>query len=148
MATITLHNKATVEAEGVHTRRNAKSVYNITLNKVYASSLDAAKDLKVSPSTISWAVTGRTKRCKGCILCLVSDIPARLDDIVEEHRIPTEKAKAYDEMIAKQEAIRRANENLAKCKERMAKCKKQYEKAMDELIKAERDVQELGEWRN
>jgi hypothetical protein len=148
MTTITIHNYATVNAEGIHINGNAKSVYNATKDKVYTSSRDASKDLGVSPSTISWAVTGRTKRCKGCLLCLVRDIPERLDDIMAEHRIQAEKAKAYDELIAKQEATRRANENLEKCKERVAKYKEQYEQALDDLIKAEKEVQEIGEWRN
>lgn len=148
MATITIHNYATVNAEGIHTRSNAKAVYNITKNKIYASSLDAAKDLGANPSTISWGVTGRQKTVKGCRLCLVSEIPEHFEEIMEANRIREEKAKAYDELIAKQEATRRANENLEKCKERAEKCKNQYEQALDELIKAEREVQELGEWRN
>lgn len=119
--TINIQNATNVNAIGHRNSKNCKAVYNITTGEIYASGIDAANALNVDPASVSGALTGKAKTCKGMRLCLVSRMMEYLEEIIEQNRIRIAKVSAYDAMMAEQNAKKMAQENLAKHK---AKCEK------------------------
>ena len=114
--TINIRRATNVAAVGYHTKGNSKPVFCITDGAVYASVTDAADKVGVTTSVISHAVTGRLNTCKGKRYCFVADVMEHLDEIGENLKVRNEKVAAYDAMIAKQNAVKEAAENLAKHK--------------------------------
>lgn len=114
---------ANVTVNGVHDHPNCKPVYNITTGEFFASGLDIANALGVTPETVSCALHNKIRTVKGCRLCFVSRILEHLEEINEQNRIRTErerinaeKASAYDAIVAEQAAKRKAK---AKAEERV-----------------------------
>jgi hypothetical protein len=142
---ITLHNEAVVSAHGRKRNTNAKPVFCIDTGEVYASSLDAAEQIGVSPSTLSWALTGRQKTCKGKRYCLVSKIPEYLEEITIAMQTRDMKVRAYDEMIYHQQAIDEAIAKLEKDKATREKLKRQLEAIEQDIIATEKELEELKE---
>ena len=118
--TIRIHDRSAVEAQGTHNNGNCKAIYNATKNVWYTSSIDAAKDLGVTPSSISWALTERSKKCKGNVLIPASKVTEHLAEITEirrakesETQIYKEKAEAYDAYLAWKEEVRNVRDIIA-----------------------------------
>lgn len=132
---ITVTNESKVNVVGEHFNGNAKPVYCISTGEIFASVTDAAKAIGSSTNNLSAHLTGVTSRCKGKRLCYLSKVTENLDEIASEFRIRNEKVAAYDKFLAEQEAIKKANEELAKHKANAEKLRTQLEKEM-ELWKA------------
>jgi len=112
--TITLQNIATINANGIKTNRNCRAVFCITTNTFYASVAEAAKAIGVTSGAISWVLTKRMKTVKGLRFCYADEILEFMQEIAETNRANAEKARAYDELIAKQNKMRNANEQINK----------------------------------
>lgn len=143
--TIKVQNTSSVNATGEHFNGNAKPVYCISTGEIFASVTDAAKAVDSSVNNLSAHLTGITAHCKGKRLCYLSKVTEHLDEIASEFRIRNEKVKAYDKMIAEQEAIRKANEELAKHKANAEKLRTQLEKEMELWKAAEAQLNALTE---
>ncbi len=126
--TINIQKATNVNVTGHHSNKNCKAVYNITTGEIYASGIDAANVLGVDPASVSGALTGKSKTCKGMRLCLVSKMMEHLEEITEQNRIRTAKVEAYDKMIAKQKAKAHAEEEIAKREANRAKLLAELEK--------------------
>lgn len=140
---ITLHNESTVSAKGKKRTRNAKPVFCIDTGDVYVSSLDAAQHLGVSQSTISWALTGRTKRCKGKRLCLVADIPEYIDEIRAAASERESKVLEYDKIMYKQTELDNAKAEVAKHRAKYDQLSQKLNAEFEALSKAEKRLAEL-----
>lgn len=142
------YDKTEFYAEGTHGGKNSKPVFCITTGEVFASVLDAAKAHHASKSTMSYAVTGRTKTCKGKTYCFVSDLPKHLDKISEGIQMHSKKAMAYDAIIARQEAIKSAKQKFAKYATEYAKLEQQLADTKILMLKAEKELDNLERGRN
>lgn len=141
---ITLHNESTVSAKGKKRTRNAKPVFCIDTGDVYVSSLDAAEQLGVSQSTISWALTGRTKRCKGKRLCFVSDIPEYIDEIRAAASERESKVLEYDKIMYKQHAFENAKAEYEKRQANYDKLQQRLTAEYEALAKAKAEYEALA----
>lgn len=144
MATIRIHNTTEVTGQGTRTRGNAKPVFCITTGEIYTSAADAAEIIGCSQGNVSWAATGRMKTCKGLRLCYIADIVEHLEEIASIARERNVKVVAYDRIAAREEAIRKANENRAIHQAKCEKLRKQLEKEMELLAEAESKVNEFN----
>lgn len=119
MAIIRIQNTSNINAEGTRTNRNRKPVFCITTGIMYASASDAAEKIGCTQGNMSWALTGRMRTCKGMRFCYVAEIIDHLEEIADIARKRAEKETAYNAIVAKEEAFKKANENVAK---HQAKC--------------------------
>lgn len=132
--TINIRRATNVTATGRHVNKNSKPVFCITDGAVYASVSDAAESLKVDNSTMSCAVTGKSKTCKGKRYCFISDVMEYLDEISENLRIRNEKVVAYDAMVAKSEAAKNLEKHRARYE--MLTIQREKEAAMIQELEA------------
>ena len=132
--TITIKNRAIINAEGIHTNGNCKEVFCKTTGKFYTSLSDAAHSVKGSVGTMSCAMKHRNGVYKGMKWCYVSDIEANLDDIATDIRENLEKVMAYNELMAKKEAIKREEEIRDKHETNMENLRKQIDELQNELL--------------
>ena len=135
--TITVQSESKVKATGEHFNGNAKPVFCITTGEVFASVTDAAKAVGSSQNNLSAHLAGITSHCKGKRFCFISKVTEHLDEIASEFRIRNEKVAAYDKIIDKQAAIKKANEEFAKHKENIEKLRAQLEKETASMQEAE-----------
>ena len=140
---IEIHAMSNVKAEGVHGRKNHKPVYCITTGVVYASQLDAAEKLGVDNSAISAVVRGKTKTAKGMRFCYLSKIMDYMEEIATMARMQSEKATAYDKMIAEQNAYSEAAARVEKHTTNVSRLRERLEKEMKLLSAAEAKVAEI-----
>lgn len=140
---VTLYNEATISARGKKRNTNAKPVFCIDTGVVYASSLDVAEQIGVSPSTVSWVLTGRQQTCKGKRYCFVSQIPEYLDEITTAAQLRENKAVEYDKIVYRKQAIDNANVKLEKHKENLLKLKQKLQEEEQAILDAERELAEL-----
>ena len=126
--TINIRRATNVKAVGHHINGNSKPVFCITDGAVYASVIDAAEKTGATQSTMSAAVTGKIKTCKGKRYCFVANVMEHLDEISTNINVRNEKVKAYDAIIAKENAKKEAAERLAKHQARYAKLRAELEK--------------------
>ena len=139
--TINVTKCSNVTVIGHHNSRNTKAVYNITNGDIYASVLDTAEVLEVTPASVSYALDDEHKRkCKGMRLCFLSKVMEHFEEISEQNRIRAEreqinaeKAAAFDALMAEKEAKAKAK---AKAEERVAAHKAKIE-ALRRQIEAE-----------
>jgi hypothetical protein len=136
MTKINIQNESFIKAHGVHARKNHKPVLCITTGEIYASVLDAADANGVSFSAMSWACCGKTKKCQGKRFCFVANVTEHLDEIAECMRIREAKAKAYEEIYAKQEAVRKAKAKYEHYTKRVADLEQQLQTEREFMIKA------------
>lgn len=132
MKTIIINNEATIKANGTHTHSRSKPVICIDTGEVFASATDAAERNGVHWTTMSSTCLGKTKTCNGKRYCYLADMAENLGALTERIQKLNEleaKAKAWDELKAKEEAARKAEE------ERLAAIRK----AEEERIKAEQE---------
>ena len=142
--TINIQNCANVNVLGHHSGRNCKAVYNITNGDFYASVLDAAKILEVSPGAVSFALSpNHTRTCKGMRLCFVSRIMEHLDEIKAANDIRAEKS-AEDEAASTEYAkICKARENCKKHKEAVDELRRKLDEATALMESAEAELKAL-----
>lgn len=140
MTTITIMEKATVNAQGYKRNRNAKPVFNLTTGKIYSSVIDAADALDTNAGDVSNCCNGKLKHTKGNKLCFVKDIPAHLNeistmisecsDIIAEREVEERRKKE----------IEKRQETLAKLKEKHSREKEKYNKMQDRANHAWREM--------
>lgn len=135
--TINIKRAANVTAVGRHTNGNSKPVFCITDGAVYASVSDAAEKTGSTQSTMSAAVTGKIKTCKGKRYCFISNVMEHLDEISENLKIRNEKVASYDAMIAEQNAKKEAQEAIAKHQANVEALRLKLEKEMSLLQAAQ-----------
>ena len=131
--TVNIQHEANINAKGIHTHKNNKSVICLETGEVWVSVLDTAKEIGCHPSNLILHLQGKQRHCKGKHYCYLSRVNESLDAIVtrlRETSVMEEKAKAYDAMMAEQEAIRKAEE------ERLEAIRKAEEKRLEEERKA------------
>lgn len=142
---ITIHNESKAKAEGNLRNKNAKPVFCIDTGEVYSSVTDAAEAVGVHTSTMVWALTGRTQKCKGKRYCYVSHITEHLGEIANKMRERETKVQAYDEMMYAQHAYQHAVENYESRKAKVERVKLLLEKEMELLAQAETELNRLQE---
>lgn len=140
MKKLTIHEKATIKAEGKLNSAHCKPVICIETGEVFSSVNDAAEAYKVYPQNMSTHLTGSRRHIKGKHFCYLHDATANLDAIVTRLREASEmeaKAKVYDAMMAEQEAARKAEEkrraDIAKAKEEVQRLSCELEAAKNKL---------------
>jgi hypothetical protein len=143
MTKINIQNESFIKAHGVHARKNHKPVLCITTGEIYASVLDAAEANGVSFSAMSLACCGRVKTCKGKRFCFVANVTEHLDEIAECMRIREAKAKAYEEIYAKQEAVRKAKAKYEHYTKRVADLEQQLQTEREFMLKAREELRAL-----
>lgn len=149
--TIRIHNESNINVHGTCTSKLRKPVLCIETGKIYASEKDAAKDIGVSQNTISLTVHKKLKHCKGMHFCFVTDIMDHINEIATSIQSNYESARKWDELTAKQEAERKAREEMENSlAQRRAKhtmlvaYKEKYEKARAKLeVKQAQVLQEI-----
>ena len=140
-----MHKESKITAEGKSVNKNRKPIFNITTGEIYASATDAAEKLGVHPSTISWVITGRMKSVKGMSLCPLANVTEHLEEIAVNMREKNQKARMYDEAIAHQEAVKKANERYIYHQTRYEELKNKLAQETELLATAEREVTLLKE---
>lgn len=146
--TLTVHNQTNVTAKGHHVNNNCKAVFCITTGEIFASVGDTAEAMGVDISTISHHLRGKMHTCKGKKFCYVSNITEHLEEISAQTQSRYHKVKAYDEAIARKDALHKATEKLAHHKARYEKLAEQLEKEIDLMHEAEREVDSLKQKHN
>lgn len=166
--TITRQSAVTVNAKGVYTNKNCKPVLCIETGKVYASSKAAAEDLNINPSCISSVIIGRSNTCNGMHFVLIDNVKEQLDRVTgvirakndecdaQKKLIATQnetlaakndelatKTAAYDEIAAKLEAIRSANDIITSLEASRTEALKLLEKIDVELATAKTELNDL-----
>lgn len=101
--TITVQNASEIKVQGVHRNRNAKPVICLDTGEVFTSATDAAEAAGAHLSTMVWNLTERQKTCKGKRYCYLSKINEHLDEFTDNMQMLSEKAKKYDELIARKD---------------------------------------------
>lgn len=141
MKNITIKQAATINAKGKLNSRKCKPVICIDTGEVYTSATDAAQDNGTTIYGISTVCLGKAKTANGKRFCYVQDFPEHLSDITSRisamnkgYAEMMEKAKAYDAILAEQEAKAKAEEDARKAKEKAeADRQKAIEKAKEKL---------------
>ena len=157
MKNIPIKQAATINAKGKLNSRKCKPVICIDTGEVYTSATDAAQDNGTTIYGISTVCLGKAKTANGKRFCYVQDFPEHLSDITSRisamnkgYAEMMEKAKAYDAILAEQEAKAKAEEDARKAKEKAeADRQKAIEKATERLERRralyERKHRELDE---
>lgn len=123
-----------INAHGTHTNKNSKPVFGITDGIIYASVTDAAEAIGISVGDMSKALS-RNKLVRGRKFCFIAEINNHLEEISSHINTQRPKAIAYDDMMARKEEARRANESFERHR---ANC----EKLRARLVKEERRMRE------
>ena len=144
---INITNATTIEAHGNHTNGNTKKCYIVEKKMVCTSFTDAAEIIGCSLDAVSNVIRGKQKTCYGYHIIDLSKAGEAFPQMVnclsamdtphtkEKAKKTTEmsrkelaeiraKAKAYDKLMAEQEAKRKAEE-----REQKRKAKHEAEKA-------------------
>lgn len=144
-----IHEKATVEVEGIHNQKNHKPVFCLETGEIFVSVTDAAKAKGVCMDMMSKTCLGKTRSCKGQHFFYVSKATENLNLIAMHMRnLATEnarlrvKADLYDEWYAEQEAKRRAEEEE---KQRKLMKQKMLEEMTNQFVKLESEIKALRE---
>lgn len=102
--TVKIQNASEItNVQGMPRNRNAKPVICLDTGEVFASVRDAAESAGAHQSTMSWALTERQNTCKGKRYCYLSKITEHLDELTTNIQAMSEKAKKYDELVARKE---------------------------------------------
>lgn len=137
--TINIQNASNVTVIGQHTNRNCKTVYNITTGDFYASVLDTARILEVSPGAVSFALSPNHKRtCQGMRLCFVSRILENLDEIKEANDARAKKSAENAHCSAECERFHKAQEDYKKHKQSAENFRRLMEEELRLMGEAER----------
>lgn len=133
--------KVRMDAIGAKRNGNAKPVFCITNGAVYASVTDAANEASVSVPTMCQTISGKSRTCRGKRYCYVSDVMMHLDEISENLKIRNEKIAAYDAIIGREEAQRKAQEKYEKQKAKREKLLAELAKTEELMKEAEKELQ-------
>ena len=105
--TIVVTATDSVQANGYRIGGNAHPIIDLTTGDIYASSTDAAEKLEVTPSAMSWNITGRTQTCKGHKFIKVVDAGNNISAVSKAIKNANEKAdKAQVDADIQIEAVR------------------------------------------
>lgn len=132
--TITIKNRAIINAEGTHINGHCKEVFCKTTGKFYTSLSDAAHSVNGSVGTMSCAMKHKNGVYKGMKWCYVADIEAHLDDIATDIRANIEKVFAYDALMAKKEEIKKEQAIVAEHEAKIADIRQQIDELQSELL--------------
>ena len=146
--TITVHNETLVSAQGTPHNRNCKPIFCITTGEIFTSVGDAAEANGVDITTMSKALVGKIKVCNGKRFCYVANITEHLEEIAQQTQSRNQKVLAYDEAIAKKEALSKATQKLDQHKSRYEKLSIELEKEIALMQEAEREVNMLKQQNN
>lgn len=138
--TFNIQNASIINVEGHRTHKNCKAVYCITTGEVYASVTDAAEAIGVTLTAMSWALSGRSKSCKGKRFCYINQIVEHLDEIATNSRSREAKVVAYNEMVEKQEKIRKAQAKVDKHDARISELQEALNKEMALMTDAQNEL--------
>ena len=158
MKNIIINNESTIKADGIHTNGNCKPVICIDTGEVFTSAMDAAEKIGVHFATMSATCLGKVKTCKGKHYCYLANVSENLDALTARIKYLNEleaKAKAWDDLKAKEEAARKAEqerkEKIEKTEAKLARHKAIIERLKAELAIAEerateteRELEELN----
>lgn len=158
MKNIIINNESTIKADGIHTNGNCKPVICIDTGEVFTSAMDAAEKIGVHFATMSATCLGKVKTCKGKHYCYLANVSENLDALTARIKYLNEleaKAKAWDDLKAKEEAARKAEqerkEKIEKTEAKLARHKAIIERLKAELARAEerateteRELEELN----
>lgn len=120
-----------------------QTVDGITTGEVYASVADAAEAIGVTKTAMSWALTGRSKSCKGKRFCFIHQIVEHLNEIAEVNRAREAKVIAHDAMVEKQKKIKAVKDRIAKHEARIEELQSELKKEMDLMADATFELREL-----
>ena len=141
--TIMFHGKA-IEVEGTHTSRNCKPVVCLTDVRIFASVTDCANAYGVDISSITGAMTGKSKTAaNGKEFCLLSEYASHIGKLSNAVQTYRAKATKYDAIIAQQERIRKAHETHELRKAKYLKAWHEFEQAKKLLEESEAEVKAL-----
>lgn len=141
--TLNIQNIATINAEGIKTNRNCRAVFCITTNTFYASVGETAKAIGVTSGAISWVLTRRMKTVKGMRFCYADEIMEFMQEIAETNRLNAEKARAYDEMMAKHNKLRNTKEQISKHNTRIEELQQELQEEIALRDKAQKELSQL-----
>lgn len=141
--TLNIQNTSIINANGTKTNRNCKAVFCITTNTFYVSVAETAKAIGVTQGAISWVLTKRMKTVKGLRFCYVHEIMEYIDEIAETNRINAEKARLYDELIAKQNKAKKIEAKRDKHNARLEKLMQAFIVEYELRAKAIKELDEL-----
>lgn len=158
MKNIIINNESTIKADGIHTNGNCKPVICIDTGEVFTSAMDAAEKIGVHFATMSATCLGKVKTCKGKHYCYLANVSENLDALTARIKYLNEleaKAKAWDDLKAKEEAARKAEqerkEKIEKTEAKLARHKAIIERLKAELarveeraMETERELEELN----
>lgn len=133
--------KVRMDAIGERKRGNSKSVFCITDGSFYARVTDAANTAGVSVPTMCQALSGKSRTCRGKRYCYVSDVMMHLDEISENLKIRNEKIAAYDAIVGREEAQRKAKEKFENQKAKREKLLAQLAETEALMKEAEEEMQ-------
>ena len=140
---VNIQNKSDIKAEGTRTNGNCKPVYCITTGEIFASASDAAEAIGVTQGAMSSVLTGKTKTCKQKRFCYVSRIAEHLDEISDVNRAQATKITAYDEMMAREEEVRKAKQRVMVLKTKVDQLSMDLSDAQFDLKEAEKELAKL-----
>lgn len=168
VTTITRQSAVTVNVKGEYTNKNCKPVLCIETGKIYASGKAAAEDIGADPSCISSAITGRSTTCNGMHFVLIDNIKEQIDrvtgviraknaecaakdtaimnkteELAAKNNELATKTAAYNEVAAKLEAIRSANEIITTLEASRTEARKLLEKIDAEIATAKSELNEI-----
>lgn len=156
MRKILIHDKSEIEAEGRHVNGNSVPIICLDTGEVFTSMTDAADKNGVTVGAMSFALKSTEHTCKGKHYCRISEVTQYLSAITQNIRSMEEKAKAYDTIVAEQNAKIRAEElrqeKLAKANEKLAHRRVMLERIEEQarqmkvrIAETEREIAELSE---
>ena len=111
MSTITIHERATANAQGKKNSKRCKPVLCIDTGEIFSSVYDAAEHYGTTTGCVSQACNGKLKTSKGLRFCFIAKTSENIDAIVSRIKVNDEllaKAAAYDAMIAERQAKEKA----------------------------------------
>lgn len=141
--TVNIQNASNVTVVGTHDHKNCKGVYCITTGEVYASVMDAAKANNMTQGAMSAAIAHGSVCRNGNKFCFVSRIIEHLDEIAVNNRARTMKVNAYDEVMARREVIRKAEDKLAKHRAKVEELRQMLNDEMELMADADIELQKL-----
>lgn len=105
--TVKIQNASEIKnAQGMPRNRNAKPVICLDTGEVFTSATDAAEANGVSIYSVSMNCLGKTKRSNGKQFCYIKDVAEHLNEFVDNMQTMSEKAKKYDELVARKDKIK------------------------------------------